>query len=118
MAQPATGDRVAYSGTRDLRVIAGPTAAEHHHNWGKREAYVRIVDSESGSEVLKRPSPPLTTLWLTADGQYLVGLSNIKVGNQVQLFIISRDGRFVHEEQICCADQRLQKSLCSESISN
>jgi len=117
-APGARADFQAYSGTANLKARGGPTTAEHHHDWRKHEAYVRILDSQSGRELRKLTSPALTTLWVTPDGAYVVGLSQIKSENRNQLFVVSRDGSFVHQEGVLCSDPRLDGLPCTESTTN
>ena len=117
-APRAGADAMAYAGVKDLRASGGNTVAEHHHDWKKHTAYVRILDATSGKQLLERPSPALTTLWVTPDGRYVVGLSTIKRANPSQLFILSRDGAFVHEEGVLCSDPRLGGLPCAESVTN
>jgi hypothetical protein len=114
----AVADAVAYAGVVELRASGGSTVAEHHHDWKKHTAHVRILDSSSGKLLLERPSPALTTLWVSPDGRYVVGLSTIKSANPNQLFVLSRDGGYVHEERISCSDPRLRGTPCAESVSN
>jgi hypothetical protein len=116
-ASRAGADAMAYAGVKDLRATGGNTVAEHHHDWKQHTAYVRILDAASGKKLLERPSPALTTLWVSPDGRYVVGLSVIKSANPSQLFILSRDGGYVHEEGVLCSDPRLRGLPCMESVS-
>lgn len=117
-AARAGADAMAYVGVKDLRASGGNTVAEHHHDWKQHTAYVRILDAASGKQLLERPSPALTTLWVTPDGRYVVGLSTIKRANPSQLFILSRDGAVAHEEGVLCSDPRLRGLPCAESETN
>jgi hypothetical protein len=118
-AAPRAGaDARAYDGVVDLRASGANTVAEHHHDWKKRTAYVRILDAASGEKLLERPSPALTTLWVSPDGRWVVGLSSIKIANRTQLFITSRDGAYLREEGVLCADPRLRGHRCTESVTN
>jgi hypothetical protein len=118
LSAQAMADRAAYNGVRDIRVEAGGTVAEHHHDWRSREAFVRLTDSDSGTELLRSGSPPLTLLWLSPDGGFLVGFSEIRIANPTQLFVVSRDGSQTYRERITCDDHRLAQANCSESVTN
>ena len=109
----AQADSALYSGNRDIQVQEGSIRAEHQH--GRGRAYVRIVDAESGDELLKLESPPLTYLWLSPGGRYLVGLSTIKVLNETQLLVVSRDGKIVIKRPVSCSSSSLS---CVESKTN
>src|SRR5262245_50298212 len=111
LASPANAQSPDGGTTRDLQVTAGPTTAEYQHDW-RGHRYIRIRDSKSGAELLSRSSPGLTTLWLTPDGQYLVGLSQNTYENNAQVVVVSRDGQFVHEERVRCSDRRLAGFNC------
>jgi hypothetical protein len=114
----AGADYRAYDGVKDLSASGGSTRAEHHHDWGRHTAYVRILDADTGRPLLERKSPALSTLWVSPDGLYVVGLSIIRSANPSQLFILGRDGAFVHEETVRCGDPRLRGLSCGESTSN
>jgi hypothetical protein len=118
LSAPVLADRVAYQGVRDIRVEAGGTVAEHHHNWRTREAYVRLSDSASGTELLRAGSPPLTLLWLSPDGRFLVGFSEIRIANPTQLFVVGRDGSQTYRERVRCNDRRFAQTNCGETVTN
>jgi hypothetical protein len=117
-APPAGADFSAYDGVKNLEASGGNTRAEHHHDWRKHKAHVRVLDAASGQKLLERPSPALTTLWVSPDGRYVVGLSTIKSANPKQLLVLSRDGAYLREEGVLCADPRLRGHHCTESVSN
>src|SRR5262245_4030215 len=83
-ASRAAADARAYDGVRDLKASGGNTAAEHHHDWKAHLAYVRVLDAATGRKLVERPSPALTTLWVSPDGAWVVGLSSIKSANPKQ----------------------------------
>jgi hypothetical protein len=115
---PVHADGFAYGDVVDLRAEGATLIAEHHHDWVKLSAFLRLLDRASGRELLRRESPALSTVWLTPDERYVVGLSQVKYDNPYQLFILGRDGRFVHQEAIHCSDPRLAGLPCGESVSN
>ncbi len=115
---PVRADLVAYGSVVDLMVTQGNLRAEHHHDWSKREAFVRLLSLDTGKEILRIDSPPLTTLWISPEGRYVVGLGQIKLDNPDQIFIASRDGSYVHRESMRCSDARIRESACMESVSN
>jgi hypothetical protein len=112
----AGADARAYDGVKDLRATGGDVTAEHHHDWKSHTAYVRVLD-RAGKTLVERPSPALTTLWVSPDGAYVVGLSSIKSANPNQVFVLGRDGAYLHQESVRCSDPRLKGRECRESVS-
>ena len=93
----------------------------HHHDWsrvptkdgGWRLRYSAAtpfgVDDETsnlkfyssqGAFVARVPSPPLTYLEITADGRYVIGLSEIKHLNATQLVVFSPKGELLLRRRI------------------
>jgi hypothetical protein len=87
---------------------------EHHHDWsreteaarwkmvsGSRDPFgaentfasLRVSERKSGRELFSSPVPALTCLWISPDSRYVVGLSNIKLQNPIQLVVFDRSGR-------------------------
>jgi hypothetical protein len=118
MTAGANADITAYAKSLQLTATGGPTRAEHQHDWRKREAVVRAFDAGSGKRLFERKSPALTTLWVTPDGEYVVGLSRIKFANPSQVFIVRKDGTLVHEQAVRCEELRASGTFCSESMTN
>jgi hypothetical protein len=114
----ANADVTAYAKSLQLTASGGPTRAEHQHDWRKLVAVVRAFDAGSGKRLFERKSPALTTLWVTPDGEYVVGLSRIKFANPSQVVILRRDGTLVHEQAVRCDALRASGGFCSESKTN
>ena len=115
----AHGDYAAYGGSHKVTTTSGSLTFRHVHNWDSPKlapffsnlrhherffsaandfAFVELRD---GSKILFRsPSPALTHLWISPDGQFLVGLSDIMLRNPYQLVVWQRDGTLLHREHI------------------
>lgn len=117
LAWSAHADVVAYYGTVDLEARATTLTAKHHHNWRERESYVELYETTSERLLFRQKSPPLTTLWISPDQKLVVGLSNIRLDNPIQIVVFGADGRVLLERSVRCGDD-LATSTCSESVSN
>jgi hypothetical protein len=96
----AHADYAAYGGSHTVTATRGSLTFRHVHNWDSPKlkplfsnlthherffsaandfAFVELRD---GSKILFRsPSPALTHLWISPDGQFFVGLSDIMLRN-------------------------------------
>jgi hypothetical protein len=119
-ARPVVADFMAYGGKRDIRTEGATLVVEHHHDWSRkaRPSWVKLSDRASRRERWKRDSGPLDVLWLSPDEKYVVGLSQIKLGNDRQLMVAGTDGSFLHEQRVRCDVLRPLEVPCSESTSN
>lgn len=106
LAPPALADRAAYRGILDLKKTSDTLSVEHHHDWSTPThlSSLRAVDRTSGKELFDKAVPAITYLWISADSQYIVGLSNIKYLNQYQLIVLSRSGRELLKQDISTLD--------------
>lgn len=115
----AHGDYAAYGGRHEVTTTRGTLRFRHVHNWDSPKleplfsnlthhehffstandfAFVELRDE---SKILFRsPSPALTHLWISPDGQFFVGLSDIMIYNPYQLVIWQRDGTLLYREHI------------------
>jgi len=121
LSQAALGDRVGYGGVKDIRVEGTQIAVLHHHDWSQatRDArwqmisitenpftkentysYLRAIDKVSGELLFQEPVPALTYLWISSDSRFIVGASNIKVWNPIQLVVFTRSGQRIFEKRI------------------
>ena len=117
--QSATADGVPYSGHHEVVATNGSWTVRHTHDWDWQRAEVLIpnpshddkiftaaidfasTELRDGSKVLfKSPSPALTHVWISPDGQFVVGLSDVKLRNPYQLVIWKKDGSLLHREHI------------------
>ncbi len=111
-SQTAYADYAAYNKVVDLSAESSTLRVEHHHDWRHvsdsfvpflaemHDAYLRVLDKSSGTELFKRPGPALSYLWISPDSKYIVGLSNIMYRNPYQLVVYNRAG-----------DRLLEKSM-------
>lgn len=116
LATPAFADRVRYSGSKDLTAHSASLIVRHRHDWSLLpvaltfsagtpfgvEPSVSSLEfrTDSGGSVVRISSPPLTFLLVTPDSRYVIGLSQIKAGNDVQLVVFDRDARLLLKRHI------------------
>jgi hypothetical protein len=117
--QSALADAGPYSGHHQVVATNGSLSVRHTHDWDWQKVDVLIPDFSrnekiftpandfaftefrDGSQVLfKCPSPALTHVWISPDGQFVVGLSDVMLRNPYQLVIWKRDGSLLHREHI------------------
>ena len=119
VAVDARGDGIGYGGTRAITVTNGTLTFDHAHNWDSTKVETlffdlthherffspendfAFVELRDGEKVLFcSPSPALSHLWISPDGQFFVGLSDIMLRNPYQLVVWRRDGTVIHHEHI------------------
>jgi len=121
MSTSAHADMVGYNKVVDLWAEVGTLRAEHHHDWSyvARDArwkmifstknpfsadndysYLRLRDNRTGAELLRRPVPALTHIWISPNSKYIVGISNVKLWNPYQLVVFSRSGNLLLERNM------------------
>lgn len=116
----AFADRVSYGGIHEVTATNGTLTARHVHNWSspkigpmflalaQHEQFLTSANdfsfvelrNRSGAVLFHVPAPAMTTLWISPDSQYVVGLSNIKLDNPYQLVVWRKDGTVLHREHI------------------
>ncbi|MCJ7483179.1 MAG: hypothetical protein MUO31_09465 [Thermodesulfovibrionales bacterium] len=118
------GNKVFLAKNDDLTVI-------HGHNWSQetREkrwrmiigdqnpftrkndyAYIECVNNKTHDVLFKTPTPALTHLYISEDSRYIVGLSNIKLDNPVQLVLLDNSGKVVFYMSISSEEAKLSMS--------
>lgn len=119
LIQGAIADSGAYSGHHEVVATSGSWTVRHTHDWNWEKIDVLIPDLShfdkiftaandfastelrEGSKVLfKSPSPALTHVWISPDGQFVIGLSDVMLRNPYQLVIWKKDGSLIHREHI------------------
>ena len=101
----ARADAISYRGIVDVNASAGGVTCRHHHDWsrddkarfdmitGKAElfspanTYAWISCSKGDVQLFSSPAPALTKLVMSDDGRFVVGVTNIKLWNPVQIAI-------------------------------
>jgi hypothetical protein len=88
----------------------------HRDPFGPDNEYAFVVwySADERTLIRKLPSPALTWLGVSADSRYVIGLSDIKVWNQIQLVVYGRDGtlllrRHITPEVACLSPARYQE---------
>lgn len=117
--QSAIADGAPYSGHHEVVATNGSWTVRHIHDWDWQKVDVLIPNSShnekiftpandfastefrDGSKLLfKSPSPALTHVWISPNGQFVVGLSDVMLRNPYQLVIWKKDGSLLHREHI------------------
>lgn len=101
-------DTLAYGGRHEFVAISSHYEAVHVHNWDWRKSdelharpdvldafftdannasSVVVRERATGKAIIDTPAPALTHLWISPDETLLVGLSNVKLRNPVQLAV-------------------------------
>ena len=97
-------DFLIYDQKREISVTNGDVVFRHAHDWGSKQVSKLFLDlphhekffttansfsfvevrGSDGKILFRSPSPALTNLWISPDGQFFVGLSNIMLYNPYQ----------------------------------
>ncbi len=105
-------DSRLYRGAVHLEARSASLIAIHEHDWSKVVAQDPLVlrfsterpfgtpadvawlelRGADGHVIARTSTPPLTRLTISADGRYVIGLSNIKLLNLTQLVVIDSNG--------------------------
>lgn len=118
-SQVSFADRIAYRGTQELVAHGAELTVRHGHDWSRVTSigsWKLSVSADSpfgvdlktssltffrGKEQIARvASPPLTYLEVSADGRFVIGLSNIKLLNLAQLAVYDERGKLLLRRQI------------------
>lgn len=115
----AFADAVGYGGVHSAAFDRGTISVKHTHDWSSPKVSKLFLDlpnhqkffaadndfafievARDGKVLFRSPSPALTLLWVSPDGQIVVGLSDIMLYNPFQLVVWSIDGHLLHSEHI------------------
>ena len=119
-ASTALGDSLPYQGVVDLRAAGSDFVVIHHHDWSNPPAgspwttgtmprdlfrhpepgFVAWYSRDGRVLLRTLPSPPLTWLGVSPDSRYVIGLSDIKLRNPIQLVVYDRYGALLLERHI------------------
>jgi hypothetical protein len=111
-ARGARADAVGYEEVIDIDAAGGGVTCRHHHDWSydthrarwqvisthadmfnAENDFAWLACSRGEREVFRSPSPALTKLWVSDDGLYVVGLSNVKSWNPIQVVVFETSGK-------------------------
>jgi hypothetical protein len=128
-------DAVGYSSVSNCSANSDQLLAEHHHDWSEatRDARWRMISTDkdifnsqntysslsvkdlgNGRQLFTAPVPALTHLWISGDSRFIVGISNIKLWNPIQVVVFSSRGTRLLARQV----QSSSFAGVSESVSN
>lgn len=123
-------DPFGYSGTLKLKIESKNYIVIHHHDWtsktekerhrmmtldqnpfNKRNnyAFVECIDKKTGKTIFKKPSNALTSIYISADEKYIIGISKIKLDNPYQLVIFSTRGELIKKRHIASEEAKLNQ---------
>jgi hypothetical protein len=124
-------DKIPYKRVVDLDAKSGEVVIRHHHDWsvvpakslshtmsapfgvGNTYSYLAAY-APDGKQLWQVPSPPLTWMGVTGDGQYIIGLSMIKYLNPTQVVIYGVNGRMLARRMIsaqCFTGEKRQAEI-------
>jgi hypothetical protein len=133
----ASADGVGYAGVREISVDRGNRRLRHSHDWSAKGlaigrdhsilaldpfsirntfGVVVLSDRTTGDVIFSAPSPALTLLWISDDERYLVGLSDIRLWNPIQVVVYDTVGRILAARAVECAASAVPG--CGESVTN
>jgi hypothetical protein len=128
-------DAVGYSSVFSCSAKSSQLLAEHHHDWSEttRDARWKMIstdkdlfttqntysslhvsDLRDGRQLFTAPVPALTHLWISEDSRFIVGISNIKLWNPIQVVVFCSRGTRLLARQV----QSSSFAGVSESVSN
>jgi hypothetical protein len=125
------GESAGYGGYHEIAVSGYDGSFKHVHDYGpdtkeKRLAlvlgshskffskendfsYVEYID-RTGKLLFRSPSPAFTKLWIDPyGGEFVVGLSNIRLDNPYQIVVWRRDGTLIHRQLITSSVVRMHE---------
>jgi len=122
-------DRMEYNKAKNILIENKDISVLHHHDWSfDRErrrrimsswlgpfqpenvyAYVECISQKTGQILFKVPSPALTFLWISDDSEYIVGLSDIRLDNPIQLVVLNRSGRLLKKRRVSSWEAELTR---------
>lgn len=110
-------DVAPYDQTVDISTSKFDIRVSHHHERhdGAYDSYLRI--NKKNKEVMIF-SPPLTSLFILKEGEFIVGLSNIKFDNNYQLVVWNDEGKEIFKRPIACKDEEMIGFFCTETTTN
>ena len=121
LASLARADAAGYSGIFDCRAENELLSAEHHHDWSEATRTARwqmisttkdvftsnnvfaslvVRNKQHNAQLFKVPTPALTHLWISNDSRFIVGISNIKLWNPVQVVVFNTKGTLVLSKSV------------------
>ncbi|MEO7548161.1 MAG: hypothetical protein ABIT82_07040 [Ramlibacter sp.] len=109
----ARADAVGYAAVYDCKAETDLIIAHHHHDWSAATraarwkmistdkdpfspqnsySFLRVTDRRTKVQKFQVPVPALAYLWISADSRFVVGVSDIKLWNPVQLVVFNSEG--------------------------
>jgi hypothetical protein len=121
VSTPALADRFGYDEVFYCKAETDQIIAEHHHDWShvthaarwkmistdgnvfspeNTYSYLRVTDRRGKARIFQAPVPALKYLWISADSRFIVGVSNLKLWNPVQLVVFNSEGILLLAETV------------------
>jgi hypothetical protein len=131
-AKSALGDHVAYRDARTIAAQYGGVRCTHRHDWSAATlasrmrmmmghhdpfrdnndyASLECFKESTNTRLFRMAVPALTVVWISNDGQYVVGLSDLKLLNPYQVVRLRRAHRRRHLQSLVEAAERASPSV-------
>ena len=123
----AMADYAPYRRSIQIEAAEGAFIVRHSHDWSappcweilknpdspflasNKSAFVELWSKEPERRLWRRPSPALSKVWISPDGAYVVGLSEIAWSNPYQLVVYSRTGELLKASHVAVLAARFSK---------
>ena len=123
----ARADYAPYRGSRNIEDSIRDLTVKHSHDWknppafdilnnpdspflqANETAFVELWDRQQRKLLWRKPTPALSDVWISPDGDYIVGLSTIKWNNPYQFVLFSRDGQLLKANHVSCLVAKFSK---------
>jgi|GEM_PF-698757 len=129
-------DFIEYNQAKNILIENKDIRVFHHHDWSfDRErrrkimssrlgpfqpeniyAYVECINKKTGQALFKAPSPALTFLWISDNSEYIVGLSDIRLDNPIQLVVFDKSGRLLKKRSISSWEAELTREEYAQFV--
>lgn len=117
----ARADIVGYNEVFDCTAESAQFIARHHHDWSdatsearwkmistdknvftEQNTYsiLRVIDRGSETLRFQVPVPALRHIWISPDSRFIVGISDIKAWNPIQLVVYNAEGSLLLAKQV------------------
>ena len=123
----AMADYAPYRGSSEIEASEGGFIVRHSHDWtapprwdifdnpdspfsdSNKAAFVELWSKEPERRLWRSPSPALSKVWISPDGAYIVGLSEIAWSNPYQLVVYSSTGELMKASHVAVLAARFSK---------
>jgi len=114
-------DVAPYYDVYSCKAESSSLVAEHHHDWSPKARFpgwktpksykdifssantysaLVVIDRTTKRQLFKTPAPALRNLWISPDSKFIVGISNVKFCNPVQIVVFNNRGKRLLTQKI------------------